>query len=193
MRSLRAVALLFIILLAGCSGLNYSQLSPDAKDFHPKTIAIMPATVGEYEASRDVIDTVIANSLSKSGWFASIADPLTIKTQISNSKELAEITEKFIQKLNTLGISDAEATAKIKESTNSEALLLSYVTDWGYGMMEGSKVAKVGLGIKLIDASKGTVIWKANHQLVQNYWVMKPDLKELSEELLGIMLEEMPH
>lgn len=188
--------LLFVIAalgFAGCAGINFSQVSPDAKDFHPKTIAVLPAIVGGYEPARDIIDIVVSQSLSKTGWYDNIADAVTIKTRVSSSPELAANIGNYIQQLNTLGVSEPTLTAKLRESLQTDALFLVYVTSWGYGRLEGNKVARVGLGVRLIDASKGTVIWKANHELIEEYWVIKPDLDKMADKLMKLLLKEMPH
>lgn len=189
----RLVSIFILMGLFGCAGLNYSQISPDAGDFHPKTIAILPATVGGYEAARDVVDTVVSDNLAKSGWYDKVADTAAIKTQITNSAELAKDIEGYMHKLNTIGISDPSLSSKIRNALQADALVLTYVTSWGYGRMEGNKIARIGLGIRLVDASKGTIIWKANHELIKDYWFVKPDLNKVANELMGIFLKEMPH
>lgn len=126
--SLVIVVLLFTI--TGCSGIKFSQLSPDAKDFHPKTIAVLPATVGEHESARDTIDTVVSRKLAESHLFDNIADAVTIKGQIAASEDLSGDIQSYIQKLNTLGVSDPAISAKLKDALNSDALLLTYVTSW---------------------------------------------------------------
>jgi len=188
--------LFFVIValsFAGCSSIKFSQISPEAKDFHPKTIAVLPATVGQYEAARDVVDTIVSQSLVKTGWYDNIADAATIKTQLTNSPELANNIGNYIQQLNTLGISDPALAAKLRESLHTDALFLAYVTSWGYGRMEGNKVARVGLGVKLVDASKGTVMWKASHEFIEEYWVIKPTLDKMAEKLMIFLLKKMPH
>ena len=192
LKSIVFIALLFITF-NGCSGLNFSQLSPDAKNFHPKTIAVLPATVGEYEASRDVIDGVVSKKLTKSGWFTNVTDAQTIKTQLTSSPELSADVQAYIQKMNTLGISDSVLAGKLRESLKANALFMTYVTSWGYGRLDGNKIGRVGLGVKLIDASKGTVIWKANHELITEYTFFAPKLPKMAEEVLAVLLKEMPH
>src|SRR4030067_815423 len=189
--SLVIVALLFTI--TGCSGIKFSQLSPDAMDFHPKTIAVLPATVGEHESARDTIDTVVSRKLAESGWYDNVVDAVTIKNQIATSEELSGNIQSYIQKLNTMGLSDPAISASLKDALNSEALLLTYVTSWGYGRSEGNKIARVGLGLKLIDASKGTIIWKANHEQVEEYWAVNPSLEKMAEKLMQVLMKEMPH
>lgn len=188
----KAVLLLLVFILAGCAGVNFSQVSPEAKDFHPKSIAIMPATVGEYESSRDIIDQVISSSLLKTGYFENVVDSTSIKTQVAASTELSNDIATYIQKLNTIGVSDTEAASKIKTAVNTEALFLTYVSSWGYGRSEGNKVARVGLGVKLVNASNGQVIWKANHEITEDYTIMKPNLDKMAKEVMKVLIKEMP-
>ena len=191
---MRLVLFLLVALsLASCASINFSQLGPEAKDFHPKTIAVLPATVGEHEPARDIVDTIVSQSFVKTGWYDNIADAVTIKTQLTNSPELAKNIGNYIQQLNTLGVSDPALTTKLREALQTDALFLVYVTSWGHGRLEGNKVARVGLGVRLIDASKGTVMWKANHELIEEYWVIKPTLDKMAEELMALLLKEMPH
>lgn len=185
------VALLFAI--TDCSGIKFSQISPEAKNFHPKTIAVLPATVGEHESARDIVDTVVSKKLAESHWFANVVDAMTIKSQIATSEELSSNLQSYIQKVNTLGVSDPAISARLKDALNSDALLLTYVTSWGYGRSEGNKIARVGLGLKLIDASKGTIIWKANHEQVEEYWALKPNLEKMAGKLIAVLMKEMPH
>lgn len=188
----RLLSILAAFSLAGCTSINFSQVSPDAKDFHPKTIAVLPATVGQYESARDVIDTIVSQSLVKTGWYENIVDAVSIKAQVSSSPELAANIGNYIQQLNTLGMSEPVLTAKLRESLHTDALFLVYVTSWGYGRLEGNKVARVGLGVKLVNVSKGTITWKANHEFIEEYWVFRPTLEIMAEKLMALLLKEMP-
>jgi len=180
--------------LLGCaSGIDFSEISQDAKDFHPKTIGVLPPTVGKFEASRDVVGPSVSQELVKCGWFDNVVDTLTIKTQIANSGELADDIADYLQKLNTLGVSDPGLSARLGQALHVDALFLTYVSSWGYGRMEGNKVARVGLGVRLVDCSKGTIIWKASHEVVKEYWIFKPKLADLSKELTAQLIDDMPH
>ena len=190
-----AIVLFFVLAFGfvGCAGLNFSQLSPDAEDFHPRTIAVLPVTVGEFEPSRDVIGAVVSRRLVESLWYDNVVDEESVKGQIINSDELAGEIGKFMEKLNALGVCDPALAARLRDALHADALILTHVTSWGHGRVEGEKVARVGLGLKLVDASRGSIMWKANHQLVEDYWMIKPKLSETADELMGLLLEEMPH
>lgn len=188
----KILLILFVAVLSGCAGVNFSQVNPEAKDFHPRSIAVMPATVGEYESSRDIVEQVVSSRLLKTGYFENVVDSTSVKTQVAGSAELANDISSFIQKLNTIGVSDKEAISRIKTSVNTEAVFLTYVTSWGYGRSEGNKVARVGLGVKLVNADNGQLVWKANHEITEDYTIMKPDLNDMAEDVLEVLIKEMP-
>ncbi len=191
--SLRLLPALVLLLLAGCAGLNYSELNPNEKDFHPKSIAVLPVTVGDNEPARDVVDAVMAQKLADTHWFQNVVDPVSIKNRITASQDLSNEVQGYIQKINTLGVSDPAVCGKLKDSLNADALLLTYVTAWGYGRQDGNKVARVGLGVKLIDASNGAIVWKASHEIVEDYMILRPGLDKLSEKVAAMLMKEMPH
>ncbi len=182
-----------ILFLVGCGGLNFSQVSPEAGNFHPKTIAILPATVGQYESARDIVDVAVSRSLTNRGWFDNVVDVTTIKTQTIRTPELANDLSSYIQRINTLGVSDSEMARRLHDRLKADALFLTYITSWGYGRIDGNKIGRVGLGLKLVDASKGTIIWKANHELTEDYLLLKPKLDHIADNVLEILLDEMPH
>ncbi len=193
MNRLTAFHLITVSLLSACSGLDFSHMDPDAAHFHPKRIAVLPETVGQHESARDVVNLAVTQALAKKGWFEAVVNAETIKSQSISSPDLAAELTSYLQQINTLGVSDPEKTAKLGEALQADAFFITDVTSWEYGRQAGNKVCRVGLGVKLVDATKGTVIWKANHELVEDYWVFKPKLNDVADRLLRIMIKEMPH
>lgn len=181
------------ILVSSCAGINYSHVSPEAHDFHPQTIAVLPVIVGNYQSATGVADNAVSQALVNTGLFTDLIDALSLKEQLSASRDLSTDMIEYVQKLNTLGISDKELAQKIADALNVDALFLTYVTSWGYGRLEGNKVGRAGLGVKLICGKSGLIMWKANHEKIESYWFIKPDLAQLSEEVLESLLAEMPH
>lgn len=189
----RLYVLFLLSAITACSGINFSEVNPDAKSFHPKTIAVLPANVGEYDSSRDEIDSAISSTLVKTKWFANVIDARTIKTQIAHSSELADDLSKYFRNLNSFGISDPALTAKLKNELHADALFVSNVTSWGYGRQDGDSVGRVGLSVKLIDDSNGKIMWKAEHELVKSYTFFKPKLHDMTDDLLSMLVKNMPH
>ena len=61
---------LLIMSLAACGGLRFSQVAPEAKDFHPRTVAIFPVEIGgNNEEARGSVEQVVAGVLAEKKWF----------------------------------------------------------------------------------------------------------------------------
>ncbi len=193
MLRLSSFFLMMLLPLSGCSGLDFSHLSPDAASFHPKRIAVFPETVGTHESARDVVKGTIKKILNEKGWYDDIVDTGRIKNKSQHPSELSKQLHVYIEQVNSLGRIDPEISRELGRALKADAFFLSDVTSWGYGRLEGNKVCRVALGVKLIDAENGTVIWKANHELIEDYWVIKPTLNDVADELLTKIIKEMPH
>jgi len=50
-----------------------------------------------------------------------------------------------------------------ERSYPAEALLVVSVNSWDYARVEGDNVARVAIELRLIDANKGTIVWKARN------------------------------
>lgn len=181
------------ILASGCAGINYSYVSPEAKNFHPQSMAILPVMVGDYQAAGEVIDKVVSDEVVDTEWFSYVVDSIALRNQLSTSPALGNDVVAYIQKLTTLDISDEETAKKIANTLKVDALFLASVTSWGYELgKEDVKIGKVGLGIKLVCGKKGIIIWKANHEEIEDYWLIKPSLADIAEEVMEELLDEMP-
>jgi hypothetical protein len=190
----RCALIAAMLVLAGCaSAPNFSQSNAKARDFHPKKIAILPATVGDYEAARDIVENAIAKDLSKRGWFENVVDVSAIKTQAASSDGVGNDLSTFIQKVNTLGMADKTLSGRLRDTLGADALFLTYVTSWGYGRLEGNKVGRVGLSVKLVDPTTGTIMWKASYEEIKSYWMFKPKLDDMAASVLDVLLKDMPH
>ena len=49
------VALILVLLLAGCGGLQEVWEGPGAKVFHPRVIAVLPPMASQYDSAREEI------------------------------------------------------------------------------------------------------------------------------------------
>ena len=187
-----ATALSFLLIL-GCGGLRYSQLAPEAKDFRPKKVGVLPADVGTYEEARGVIDDIIAGELVKRKWFQDVVAADTISRQLQVNEEMRKVVLEYVAKLKTVNYSDPKLSRRIGELAQVEAFLVVNVDYWQYTMENKDNLAKVGMGLKMIDADTGIVMWKASHHETETYKWIKPELSKVAKKLAGVMIDEMPH
>jgi hypothetical protein len=186
--------LLFLILTTiACSGLRYSQVDPAAKDFHPQRIAIFPVVdVGPYEEARGNVEQITAGVLVEKKWFADVIDTASLSRQIQANEELRKAMTDYLLKLRSLSFSDPDLSRKIGELANVDAFLLVSVDLWNYAVENDKKVAKVGIGMRLIEASTGKIIWKAGHHKSESYMLFKPALPDVARSLVRDMVDYMP-
>ena len=189
-RFILAIAVLSAI---GCGGLRFSQLDPAAKDYHPKRIAVFPADVGTYEEARNHIEQIVPGVLMDKKWFSDITDTASLNRQIQANEALRKATTDYLSKLQTLNYSDPALSKKIGELTKTDAFLLVAVDYWNYTVEKDKKLAKVSVGLKLIDAETGKMMWKAGHHVADSYMLIKPDLSDVARSVVKEMVSEMPH
>lgn len=189
----RSFLVLSVMILFGCGGIRYSQVAPKAKDFHPKKIGVLSVDVGAFEEARDVIDKIIAGVLVNTGWFSDVVTSETINNRMRSDDELLKTVSDYIAKLKTVNFSDTDLSTKIGEAYDIDAFLIVNVDYWHYTVEGNDKVAKVGLGLKLVEAVTGDIIWKAGHHVSEDYWFIKPALPDVADGLVNDMLDHMPH
>jgi len=185
--------ILSVMILFSCGGIRYSQVAPNAKDFHPKKIGVLPVDVGAFEEARGVIDQIIAGVLVNKGCFSDVVTSETINNRMQSDDELRKTVSDYIAKLKTVNFSDADLSKKIGKAYDIDAFLIVNVDYWHYTVEGEDKVAKVGLGLKLVEAVTGNIIWKAGHHVAEDYWFIKPALPDVADDLVKKMLDHMPH
>jgi hypothetical protein len=181
-----------ILSVIGCGGLRYSQLDPAAKDYHPKRIAVFTADVGTYEEARQHIEQIVPGVLMEKKWFDDVTDTASLSRQMNTNADLSKAMTDYLSKLNTVNFSDPALSKKIGELTKTDAFLLVAVDFWNY-TVEKDKIGKVSIGLKLIDAQTGKMMWKAGHQLKKSYTFFKPELSDIARSVVSDMVSEMPH
>ncbi len=186
--------LLLMMPLAACGGLRFSQSAPEAKDFHPQTIVIFPVEIGgNNEEARGSVEQIMPGVLSEKKWFNDIIDTKSLRRQLSANKELNDAMTNYVSKLRALNFSDPDLSKKIGEIIKADAFLLVSVDIWNYTVEKEDKFAKVSLAMKLYDASTGREMWKARHQIDDEYIVMKPELAKVARNVARAMIDYMPH
>jgi hypothetical protein len=186
--------MVFILTLTACGGLRYSQVFPEAKDFHPNKIAIFPVEiVGSNEEARGSVEQIVAGVLADKQWFSDIVDTESLNRQLLTNEELRKAMTDYLSKLRTVNFSDPELSKKIGELVKVDAFLLVSVDTWNYTVEKGDKVAKVSLGMKLYEAATGKIMWKAGHQIADSYTLFKTDLSKVARNVVREMVGYMPH
>jgi hypothetical protein len=189
-RFILAVAVLSLI---ACGGLRFSQLDPAAKDYHPGRIAVFPADVATYEEARAPIEQIVSGVLMEKKWFSDVIDAANLNRQMQANEELRKAMMDYMSKLQTLNFSDAALSKKIGELTKTDAFLLVSVDYWNYTVEKDKNLAKVSIGLRLIDGPSGKVMWKAGHHLADSYLLLKPELSKVARSVVKDMVREMPH
>jgi len=192
---LRLCALMILILtLTACGGLRYSQVFPEAKDFHPQKIVIFPVDiVGSNEEARGSVEQIVAGVLAEKKLFTDIIDTESLNRQLSANEELRTTMIDYLTKLRTVNFSDPDLSKKIGALTKADAFLLVSVDTWNYTVEKGDKVGKVSLGMKLYEATTGKIMWKAGHQIADSYLLIKPSLPKIARNVVMEMIAYMPH
>ncbi len=187
------LAAFLILVLTACGGLRYSQVDPEAKNFHPKRIGVLPVDVGPYEEARGAIDQIVAGVLMEKGWFSNVVSGGEINRQFQANEELRKVVVDYAAKFKAVNFSDPQLSTRIGELCGVDAFLVVSVDYWNYTTMETDKVAKVEMGIKMVDTATGKVLWKAGHSRADKYLLIKPDLPDVAKALVKEMIAEMPH
>ena len=182
-----------VLSLVACGGLRFSQMDPAAKDYHPKRIAVFPADVGTYEDARMHLEQIVPGVLTERKWFSDVTDTASLTRQIQANEELRKAMTDYLSKFQTLNYSDPALSQKIGNLVKADAFLLVAVDYWNYAVEKDKKLAKVSIGLKLIDAQTGKIMWKAGHNLSESYMLMKPELSKVARNVINDMIDRMPH
>ena len=191
--ALVAVAVLTAWVLAGCEGLRFVQTAEEAKDFHPKSIGVLPADVGIYKDAQGKVDGIITEVLVGTKWYTTVIGGEEIRKRIEANEALRKSVDVYLAKLRELNFSDPELCKVIAELCGIEAILISTVDVWEYTMLAGDKIARVGISMRLVDTRSGKTMWKAGHQVTEEYRFLKPELTGTGRSMIRKMVDRMPH
>ncbi len=187
------IGVLLLLLLHGCGGLRFTQEAPEARDFHPRSVAILDLDMGGHEEAREVLDRLVTNELQDKEWFNPVVSAGAWQSLLKKDEGLRKSVEDYLGKLKAVNFSDSDLSKKIGRLAKVDAFLLVNVDYWYYTKAADKNVAKVGLGMKLINAETGVVVWKAGHDLASEYVFMKPELASVAKDVVKQMVSRMPH
>ena len=180
------------LLVAGCGGLQEVWEGPGAKMFRPQAIAVLPPMASQYDNAREDIQEVLSGSLNKTANIERVVSPENVTDIFQGSKEAFDALVFYFSRLEMTGQSDKDSAVKLGKALNVDSFLVVRVNSWEYIRKEGDNVGRVGLSLRLIDATTGTTVWKARHERSSSYMFYRPNLKDIAKELAAEMIKAMP-
>ena len=181
------------VMIVGCGGkVRYSQSVPEAKGFHPEGIAVLSVVADDFPEAQGKGEQIITDVLSRKGWFKKVTKPELSTGLREKDETLRKAVSDYLNKLKTVNFSDPDLSKKIGETCGVQALIFARIDLWNYSDEGGKKLAKVGMEVKLISTDSGKVMWRANHNKIEDYMVLKPDLTHMAKSLVDDMVSQMP-
>jgi hypothetical protein len=191
-RGIRAAVLLLCLGILGCGGLRYSEVSPEARDFHPRKVVILPAEARTFMEAKADIDRLFAEILSDRNWFDEVIGGEAIERRMASDGTFRQVVTDYLAKLENVNFSDPGMSARIGELSGAEAFLLVRVDYWNYTTQDDDKIGKVGLTVRMVEAKTGKLLWTAVHNRISKYIIIKPDLPDVARDLIREMVGYMP-
>lgn len=186
------LALVLVMPLAGCGGLQEVWEGPGAKVFHPQAIAVLPPMASQYDSAREDIQEVLAGALRRIGPVERVMPPESVTDIFQASKAAFDSLVFYFSRLEMTGQSDRDSAVMLGKALNVDSFLVVRVNSWEYVRKEGDNVGRVGLSLRLVDATTGTTVWKARHERSSSYMFFRPNLKDVAKELADEMIKYMP-
>lgn len=181
-----------ILLIAGCGGLQEVWEGPGARVFRPQAIAVLPPMASQYDSAREDIQDVLSSSLNKVASIERVVSPESVTDVFQSSKEAFDSLVFYFSRLEMTGQSDKESAIKLGKALNVDSFIVVRVNSWEYIRKEGDNVGRVGLSLRLVDATTGTTVWKARHEKSSSYMFYRPILKDIAKDLAAEMIASMP-
>jgi ABC-type uncharacterized transport system auxiliary subunit len=189
---LRWVLLFTSLGLVGCGGLQETWEGPQADTFRPKSVAVLPPIVGAFEGARDGAHQAVTTALKESRRYEQVIPAQQVNAAIQGSKDLSDALVAFYSQIETVGSPDKATAVRIGQALKADALVVVKVNSWEYARVEGDNLAKVAMGLRLVDAKTGVIVWKGRHETTKNYMMFKPKLQDLAADLSAYMVKYSP-
>jgi hypothetical protein len=181
-----------ILFIAGCGGLQEVWEGPGARMFRPQAIAVLPPMASQYDSAREDIQQVLSDAVNKTASIEHVMSPENVTDIFQSSKEAFDALVFYFSRLEMTGQSDKDSSVKLGKALNVDSFLVVRVNSWEYMRKEGDNVGRVGLSLRLVDATTGTTVWKARHERSSSYMFYRPNLKDIAKELAAEMIKAMP-
>ena len=146
----------------------------------------------QYDSAREDIQQVLSDAIHKTVSIERVVSPENVTDIFQASKEAFDALVFYFSRLEMTGQSDKDSAVKLGKALNVDSFLVVRVNSWEYVRKEGDNVARVGLSLRLVDATTGTTVWKARHERSSSYMFYRPNLKDVAKELAAEMIQAMP-
>jgi PBP1b-binding outer membrane lipoprotein LpoB len=183
---------LLSLLVVGCGGLQEVWEGPGANIFRPQAIAVLPPMASQYDSAREDIQEVLSDAVNKTVSIERVVSPENVTDIFQASKEAFDALVFYFSRLEMTGQSDKDSAVKLGKALNVDSFLVVRVNSWEYVRKEGDNVGRVGLSLRLVDATTGITVWKARHERSSSYMFYRPNLKDIAKELAAEMIKAMP-
>jgi hypothetical protein len=180
------------LLAAGCGGLQEVWEGPGAKMFRPQAMAVLPPMASQYDSAREDIQEVLSDALTKAAKVERVVSPEHVTDIFQASKEAFDALVFYFSRLEMTGQSDKDSAVKLGKALNVDSFVVVRVNAWEYMRKEGDNVGRVGLSLRLVDATTGITVWKARHERASSYMFYRPNLKDVAKDLAAEMIKSMP-
>jgi hypothetical protein len=146
----------------------------------------------QYDSAREDIQEVLSGALNKVANIERVVSPENVTDIFQGSKEAFDALVFYFSRLEMTGQSDKDSAMKLGKALNVDSFIVVRVNSWEYMRKEGDNVGRVGLSLRLVDATTGTTVWKARHERSSSYMFKRPNLKDIAKELAAEMIKSMP-
>jgi hypothetical protein len=160
--------------------------------FRPQAIAVLPPMASQYDNAREDIQEVLSDALNKTANIERVVSPENVTDIFQASKEAFDALVFYFSRLEMTGQSDKDSAVKLGKALNVDSFLVVRVNYWEYREKEEDKAGRVGLNLRLVDATTGTTVWKARHERASRYMFKRPNLKDIAKKLAAEMIKAMP-
>ncbi len=185
---------LALSLALGCGGpLRYSQVSPDAAEFHPESIAVLSVSAGAFPEAQGKVEGILARALAKKKWLKKVIQPEQLAAAVEKDPALKKDIADYLEKLRTVSFSDPDISKRIGDALGIQTFMVGQVELWHYAEVGDKKQATVAFELKLVNTDTGKILWRVNHSKVEEYMLLKPGLLGMAENLADEMIDRMPH
>lgn len=183
------ILIVFTAALVGCGAGSFFQTSPDGGERSWRKVAVFPAEAGGNAEAGAAVEAALVELMTANKLEVTMPPVLSAKL---SARDLQRTVGDYTRKLYILNFSDPELSKQIGEALEIDAFVLPKVEYWGYSKKEGDKdIAKIGIGLILIEAKTGRVLWRGVKYETREYLLLKPPLAGVARDLLKKMVNEM--